>query len=173
MVSALHRYPLGCQFESRCGRVFEGSCRSRHDWVKVWVRPCCRPGGMTPHVCRMHLRSFAGKHTHTQWGSAQVSAWAEVSYDASELERRECASAAHFWMSALPRCFAWPLSYFRQHPPNLLFGYSFLSTFVTLRSSITHPPAAGAGLEVVGAPALSTCRHVCRVTPRGQGLLQQ
>jgi len=47
--SILHCYSLGCQFESRCGRVFEGSCRSWCDQAKVWVRPCCRPGGMTPH----------------------------------------------------------------------------------------------------------------------------
>jgi hypothetical protein len=48
-------------------RVFEGSCRLRYDRVKVWVHPCCRPGGMTPHDVSnapQVLHSQA-KHTHT------------------------------------------------------------------------------------------------------------
>ena len=30
---------------------FEGSYRLRYGRARVWVRPCCRPGGMAPHVC--------------------------------------------------------------------------------------------------------------------------
>ena len=62
--STFHCYPLGCQFETRCGRVLKG-----HTVCGVAGQECGFAhvaglvDGMAPHVCRIYLRSFAGKHT--------------------------------------------------------------------------------------------------------------
>ena len=62
--STFHCYPLGCQFETRCGRVLKG-----HTVCGMAGQECgfAHVAGLVEwhHTCvRNYLRSFAGKHNY-------------------------------------------------------------------------------------------------------------
>ena len=64
--------PLGCHFETRCGRVLKG-----HTVCGMAGQECgfAHVAGLVEwhHTCvRIYLRSFAGKHTHTHAQLASV-----------------------------------------------------------------------------------------------------
>jgi len=62
--STFHFYPLGCQFETRCGRVLKGHTVRGMAGQECGFPYECRPGGMAPHVCP-NLTQVLRRQTHT------------------------------------------------------------------------------------------------------------